>query len=213
LKAYRLRVTTSNLGAVEAAFWMSTPSTMVELSPTPLSTVAEVSPQMATREDHGSVRRLEVRVVHDGTRIAVRLAWRMPEPHVIGDLNQFADAVAVMFPMHSEASAMTMGAKDRPVNAWYWRAGDEAPFDVLAEGLGTSQRREASSTGLSAHSRHADGSWTVVLVRSLAVEAPAARFGPGMRSGIAFSVWDGGNAERAAYKSSSLAFAELEVDA
>jgi ethylbenzene hydroxylase subunit gamma/complex iron-sulfur molybdoenzyme family reductase subunit gamma len=212
VKVHRLEAGGGELGAIDAAHWRSVPATVIDLVPAPLAAVAKVSPQMAAREDHGSIRKLEVRIVHDDVRIALQLSWSKSRPHVIDDLDQFADAVAAMFPMHPEASAMTMGAKDRPVNAWYWRAGDKAPFDVLAEGLGTSQRRAASSTELAAQAEHTDGVWKVVLARPLAVDAEAVQFDPGERTGIAFSVWDGGNAERAAYKSSSLAFAELEVE-
>ena len=211
--ARRAESTAGALDAIDAAFWASIPPSTVELAPAPLARVAEVSPQMAARTDHGAVRRLEVQVVHDGSRLALRLSWPMSTPHVIGDLDQFADAAAVMFPMHPQASAMTMGAKDRPVNAWYWRAGDEAPLDVVAEGLGTSRRRDARASGLSARAAHAGGHWTLVLTRSLAVDAAAAQLSPGTRTGIAFSIWDGGNAERAAYKSSSLEFRDLEVEA
>jgi ethylbenzene hydroxylase subunit gamma/complex iron-sulfur molybdoenzyme family reductase subunit gamma len=213
MKARRVGRISGDIAAIDAPFWQSIPATTVQLVPTPLASMAKISPQMAQREDHGSVRALEARVAHDGVRLVLRLSWSMPEAHVIGDLDQFADAVAVMFPMHPDASAMTMGSKDRPVNAWYWRAGDEAPFDVLAEGLGTSQRRQATSTGLVARSTHTEGAWGVTLSRALVVDAQAVRFSPGVGTGIAFSVWDGGNAERAAYKSSSLAFAELELEA
>ena len=38
------------------------------------------------------------------------------------DLDSFVDGVAVMFPTVSGASAVTMGATGKPVNAWYWKA-------------------------------------------------------------------------------------------
>jgi ethylbenzene hydroxylase subunit gamma/complex iron-sulfur molybdoenzyme family reductase subunit gamma len=213
MKAHRLRGDSQDLADLGGRFWGSAPSTTVELAPAPLVRVALVSPQMSTRDDHGSVRSLQVQAAHDGAQLAFRLVWRMLEPHTIGDLDQFADAVAIMFPMHPEASAITMGAKNRPVNAWYWRAGNAGPFDVYAEGLGTSLRRDAAETGLAARSRHVDGEWTVVLMRPLAVAAEAVLFEPGLRSSVAFSVWDGGNAERAAYKSSSLVFSDFELEA
>jgi ethylbenzene hydroxylase subunit gamma/complex iron-sulfur molybdoenzyme family reductase subunit gamma len=211
VKAPRVTAAVEDLGKVDAGLWAS-PATVVPLEPTPPALVGDLSPQMASRTDHGSVRSLRFQAFHNRSHLAIRVGWRMPEAHTISDLDQYADAVAVMFPMHRDAVAMTMGAAGRPVNAWYWRAGDSAPFDVLAEGLGTSRRRDAKRTALSARSRHAEGAWVVTFVRPLVVEANAARFEPGVRTGVAFSVWDGGRAERAAHKSSSLVFSELELE-
>jgi ethylbenzene hydroxylase subunit gamma/complex iron-sulfur molybdoenzyme family reductase subunit gamma len=213
VRAQRITASVEELGALDAGLWASAASTLVSLEPTPLAMVEDLSPQMAARTDHGTVRSLRFQAVHNRSHLAIRLSWEMPEANTIEDLDQHADAVAVMFPMHRDAVAMTMGAKGRPVNAWYWRAGVSAPFDVLAEGLGTSSRRDSKLTALSAQSRHAEGAWVVTFVRPLVVEADAARFEPGVRTGVAFSVWDGGRAERAAHKSSSLVFSDLELEA
>jgi ethylbenzene hydroxylase subunit gamma/complex iron-sulfur molybdoenzyme family reductase subunit gamma len=213
VKARRIATATEDLGTVDPGPWASAAATIVPLEPTPLALVEDLSPQMASRAGHGAVRSLRFQAVHNRSHLAIRVGWQMPEAHAIGDLDQYADAVAVMFPMHRDAVAMTMGAMGRPVNAWYWRAGDSAPFDVLAEGLGTSSRRDSKLTALSAQSSHGDGAWVVTFVRPLVVEADAARFEPGVRTGVAFSVWDGGRAERAALKSSSLVFSEFELEA
>ena len=213
MRAPRVTAAAEDLGAVDAGLWAASVATSVPLEPTPPALLQDLSPQMASRTDHGSVRSLRFQAVHNRSHIAIRVGWQMSEVHTIDDLDRYADAVAVMFPMHRDAVAMTMGAPGMPVNAWYWRAGDAAPFDVLAEGLGTSRRRDPKLTALSARSRHEDGAWVVTFVRPLVVEADAARFEPGVRSGVAFSVWDGGRAERAAHKSSSLVFSELELEA
>jgi len=213
VRAPRISAAVDELGAVDAGLWASAPSAIVPLEPTPTALIEALSPQMAARTDHGAVRSLRFQAVHNRSHLAIRVGWRMSEAHAIGDLDQFADAVAVMFPLHRDAVAMTMGAAGKPVNAWYWRAGDSAPFDVVAEGLGTSSRRDSKLTALSAQSRHAEGAWVVTFVRPLVVEAEAARFEPGVGTGVAFSVWDGGRAERAAHKSSSLVFSELELEA
>jgi DMSO reductase family type II enzyme heme b subunit len=213
VRAPRITAAVEDLGSVDSGFWASAASAVVPLEPTPPALVAALSPQMASRTDHGAVRNLRFQAAHNRSHLAIRVGWQMSEAHTIDDLDQYADAVAVMFPMHRDAVAMTMGAAGRPVNAWYWRAGDPAPFDVLAEGLGTTSRRDSKLTALSAQSRHAEGVWVVTFVRPLVVEADAARFEPGVPTGVAFSVWDGGRAERAAQKSSSLVFSELELEA
>jgi ethylbenzene hydroxylase subunit gamma/complex iron-sulfur molybdoenzyme family reductase subunit gamma len=213
VRAARITAAIEELGSVDAGFWASAASAVVPLEPTPMALVEAVSPQMASRTDHGAVRSLKFQAVHNRSHLAIRVGWRMSEANTIDDLDQYADAVAVMFPLHRDAVALTMGAAGKPVNAWYWRAGDSAPFDVVAEGLGTSRRRDSKLTELSAQSRHAEGAWVVTFVRPLVVEAEAARFEPGVGTRVAFSVWDGGRAERAAHKSSSLVFSELELEA
>jgi len=213
VKAHRISTTIADLGEIDAQLWASAPVTVVGLFQSPVILAREVSPQIALRTDHGALGSLNVQTIHNGTHLAIRTSWQMPEPHTIDDLDRFADAVAVMFPMHREANAMTMGASGQPVNAWYWRAGDSEPFDVVAEGLGTTLRRDPKLTALRAGARYTEGSWAVTFVRPLVVEAEAARFTPGVRTGIAFSVWDGGRSERAAYKSSSLVFGDFELEA
>jgi len=212
VRAPRVDATAEALAALDADCWREAAIEVVPLAPAPVATLKRLSPVMARRVDYGAIRSLRAQAVHNGTHLALRVGWEAPEANTIGDLDQFADAVAVMFPMHPDAAASTMGAPGRPVNAWYWRAGDAAPFDVVAEGLGTSRRRPLGLTALTARSRHADGQWLVTLVRPLAVEAEAARFAPGARTRVAFSVWDGGRAERAGLKSSSVVFSELELE-
>ncbi len=201
-----------DLASLDADCWRSAAVEVVSLAPAPVGSLERLSPLMARRVDHGAVRSLRVQAVHDGARVAVRVGWETPAANTITDLDRFADAVAVMFPVHAEAAAITMGAAGRPVNAWYWRAGDVALCDVLAEGLGTSRRRAPERTALTSRSRHVDGAWQVTLVRPLLVDAEAARFEPGARTGVAFSVWDGGNAERAGLKSTSMVFSDFELE-
>ncbi len=211
MRAARVTASAEELLSLDGACWRSAREQVVALAPTPMAMVQELSPLMASSTDHGAVRSLRVRALHNGSHVALRLTWSTPDASIVRDLDQFADAVAVMFPMHPEAIAITMGGAGRPVNAWFWRAGDTTS-DVVAEGFGTSRRRKPTLTGLEARSQHSGGEWHVVLVRPLVVEGDAARFEAGTRAGIGFAVWDGARAERAARKSATLVFDDLELD-
>ncbi len=209
MRARRTNASSEELLSPVSEIWTADEAE-VALSPVPLEMVRELSPLMAQRTDHGAVRSVLVGAAHNGSELALRLEWQTPSSNTIDDLDSFADAAAILFPMHPEAQAVTMGSAGRPVNAWYWRAGGTC-FDVLAEGLGSSVRRDSQTTSLRSRSTYADGRWLVTLVRALATEGEAAQFAVGTTTGIAFSVWDGGNAERAAHKSASMAFSEFEI--
>lgn len=195
-----------------AAVWAGVPEETVALAPTPLAMVNEASPFLALSNDHGRIDRMQVAALHNGDVIAVRLSWAAPAPSdTIRDLDQFTDGVAALFPLAAGASAVTMGAAGKPTNAWHWKAGEPQPYDLVAEGFGTSQRRNAELTGLTVTAKHANGRWEVVFRRPLSGGREAVRFVPGQTTGIAFAVWDGGNRERSGRKSFSGEFMPLEV--
>jgi DMSO reductase family type II enzyme heme b subunit len=120
-----------------------------------------------------------------------------------------------MFPLLENANPITMGDAQQPVNVWLWKADRDEPFDVIARGYSTSQRRPASSSRLAARAAYRDGGWNLVFQRPL--DRPGsgefARFAPGRPSKIAFAVWEGSNAERAGQKAISGAFLDLELEA
>lgn len=187
------------------------------LVPTPLKgnpAIEKISPFIAQSTDHGVVRGLRVAGAHNGKVVALRLSWAADRHDKIADLDQFVDGVAVMFPLAANASAVTMGAKGAPVNAWYWKADrEEQPFDVVAEGYGTSVRRSGKEAQLRSRGAHEDGHWHVVLARPLDIGNAYARFVPGESAKLAFGVWDGGNRERAGRKSFSGDFVLVPVEA
>lgn len=195
-----------------AAPWNRIRPERVALVPTPLALVKDLSPFLALSDDHGRVRQLEVRAVHDGAALALHLSWEAAEPSaVVRDLDQFVDGVAVMFPLAEGAPAITMGAPGKPVNAWHWKAGAPAAHDVLATGYGTSRRGTSATPALAARSRHAGRTWQVVFTRALAAGAERVRFVPGTDVGIAFAVWSGPNRERSGRKSFSGEFTPFEI--
>ncbi len=109
-----------------------------------------------------------------------------------------------------------MGDEQNPVNAWMWRADKEAPYDVIAYGFGTSQRRPGKELGLSVNSIYKNGRWFVVFQRALRSNLLSHKqvgFAPNKISGISFAVWDGGNNDRSAQKSFSGQWEPLELEA
>ena len=103
-----------------------------------------------------------------------------------------------------------MGSKGAPVNAWLWKADEPEPFDVVAEGYATSQRRTAEASGLKASAAHARGHWVLVLQRPLVVDGVFVSLAGDEDVGIALAIWEGANKERAAQKSVSGDFVPLE---
>ena len=214
VKVRRVAAASESLLDPDGVSWTGRDAHAIKLAPAPVAMVASVSPQMAMSRDHGRVRQVSARIVHNGETLSVRLTWEdSRKDDRIQDLDRFVDAAAVLFPLLEDANPLTMGDEKNPVNAWLWRADRDEPFDVIARGYSTSERRPGSSSGLVARGLHRDGAWTVVLQRPLRPTAGEfARFEPGGSARIAFAVWDGSNAERAGQKAVSATFLDLELD-
>ena len=196
------------------AAWALPAGQHIALVPAPVTMAAAVSPQMALSRTHGRVRAASARALHNSETLSVRLAWKdAAEDDAIRDLDQFADAAAIMFPLLADANPVTMGDEQQPVNAWLWKADRPEPFDVIARGYSTSERRAASESGLVARGEHRGEKWVLVFQRPLLPgNGEFAHFEPGTSAKIAFAVWDGSNAERAGQKAVSGAFIELPLD-
>lgn len=197
--------------------WKESARARFNLSPTPLALVQHLSPFMASSTEHGKVSHLESRVAHNGSKLTVLVSWKdKTRSDEIKDLDQFIDGVAVMFPFTANANAMTMGDGDNPVNAWFWRADQQDPYDVIAHGYGSSKRRPGKKLGLSVNSLYEKGRWHVVFQRALRsglISHQQVNFAPNKISGISFAVWDGGNKDRSAQKSFSAQWEPLEMEA
>ncbi|MFQ5417413.1 MAG: ethylbenzene dehydrogenase-related protein [Myxococcota bacterium] len=213
-KVKRIATSSQKLLDVDGAIWASLAGVGIDLVPAPVTLAAGVSGQMALSQSHGKVRRVEARLAHNGETLSVRLSWRdARRDDRIDDLDRFADGAAVMFPLRDDANPVTMGDAKQPVNAWLWKADRKEPFDVIARGYSTSQRRPASASQLAASARYRDGGWHLVFQRSLRADSGEfARFAPGRSVKIAFAIWEGSNAERAGQKAISGAFVELELE-
>jgi DMSO reductase family type II enzyme heme b subunit len=215
MKAYRIPASNTELLDPSSAKWKTVPVETVTLAPTPIAAlVGEVSPFLAIDStDHGKIDRVDVGIAHNGEALAIRLSWKCEKHDAIKDLDQFVDGTAVLFPLSAAANAVTMGAKGAPVNAWYWKANHPRdPYDVIAEGFGSSERRSPKVGGSQSAADYADGAWTVVLCRPLSAGRGHVRFIPGKPSRIAMAVWDGGNLERSGRKSFSGEFVTLDIE-
>ena len=195
--------------------WSGIEETVLPLSPSPIALTESVSPYMAKTSGHGKIKKIHVRMTHNGRMFSMRLSWDDPEKdNEISDLDEFSDAVSIMFPLANGATAFTMGSADKPVNAWLWKAGNQEPFDVFAEGYATSTRRPAKISGLKASDSHRDGTWVVVLQRPMSVGGQEmVQIEPGTDTSIAIAVWEGSNKERSAQKAVSGEFKSVKVDA
>ena len=223
----------------DSPLWERAGERRLALQPAPVGLAVEVSPYLSRSYGHGRIREVRVRLLRDAERLAIRLVWAdATRDDRLADLDAFADAAAVMFPLSEGATALTMGAAQAPVNLWLWKADRPEPFDLVARGFSSSRRRPAAPGGLEARARHADGIWRLVFRRPLAAAAeervelaggpsvgppdrptsglPEGRptSGPSDRptSGLAVAVWDGDNAERAGQKSISGEFLPLYLE-
>lgn len=197
--------------------WSRPGAERFDLVPTPIAMVEHLSSFMAMSTEHGKVSGIECRVAHNAKKISVHLSWDdKTRNDEIKDLDQFIDGVAVMFPLTDQADPMTMGDEKNPVNAWFWRANMAEPFDVIAHGFGSSNRRPGKELGLTVTSIHEKGRWSVVFQRALRAgmfSRQQVAFAPGKIAGISFAVWDGGNDDRSAQKSVSTRWEPLEIEA
>lgn len=188
----------------------------VVLSPTPVDMQPTEYVRVSWKgRPYGKVASMRVSALHNGGEIFFRLTWEDDSvDDQIADINQFVDACAVLFPLVEDAPLIGMGAKGKPVNAWFWRADWEQPKSVAAEGMGTTQRRE--DPALASKARHGRSRWQVVLARSFNGKgAPqgAVALAPGASSKVAFAVWQGSNQERAGIKAFSPDWQELQIEA
>jgi DMSO reductase family type II enzyme heme b subunit len=214
-KVKRVAATSQKLLDVDGAAWAGLDEIAIHLIPAPVAMAMSVSSQLALSQSHGKVGRAEARLAHNGETLSVRLSWQDAQrDDRIEDLDRFVDGAAVMFPLLEDANPFTMGDAQLPVNAWLWRADREEPFDVIARGYSTSQRRPASSSRLAASAVYRDGGWHLVFQRPLQPgSGEFARFAPGLPAKIGFAIWEGSNAERAGQKAVSAGFVELELEA
>lgn len=160
--------------------WMRAPATRVALYP---QATAPGGPG-------GAVLPLEARVLRGAGRLAVRLAWtdtneNSADPHAT---HRFADAVAVQFaPTGKTLPYVGMGEPGRPVQIWFWRAGQPAQR-LTGQGFGSLARSAGAAP--EARARRTAGGWEVVL-RGEAGARPGA---------VAFAAWDGAEEGRAGRK-------------
>jgi len=197
--------------------WSQVEAKRFDLMPAPLGMVQDLSPLLALSKDHGKVKSIQAQVVHNGKELSLRLSWENKTKNdAIVDLNEFTDGVAVMFPLSNGANAITMGDENNPVNAWLWKSDEKDPYDVIAHGYSTSQRRAGEALGLSVSTMYENGRWNVVFqrrLRSNLINHKQVNFTPNKKLGLAFAVWDGGNNDRSGRKALLPMWQPLEIEA
>jgi complex iron-sulfur molybdoenzyme family reductase subunit gamma len=154
-----------------------------------------------------------VSAVHDGQTLAFRLQWKDPtEDRAVEDTTQFSDCAAVLLPVIPGAQLASMGAPGLGVNAWYWRADDNAGRHVVAEGIGTS--RTLDTRLVSGRGTWKGGAWRAVIARSMRVDStePMAQVQSGQKTQFGVAIWEGSHGERGGIKAYSVDWRDLVID-
>lgn len=204
-KAVKALVTTTQLDASkpDAEVWGKAPATTIALQPAFSGHQSIVGTPRITQ--------IAVQAVRSQDRLFVKLTWDDASANgTVGDTTQFADGVAVQFPVNGKAGTTPfMGDAKRPVNVWYWRANGHAE-ELVAAGFGsaTSLRSDGEVSGIGA--RTANG-WQVVLSRKLAGAKEGVNLKRFREIPIAFAAWDGSNQERDGLKAVTLAWQKLRL--
>jgi hypothetical protein len=105
-----------------AELWDETPATIVPLFA-----------QMMAQPHHPdpAVEEVEVRVVHNGTWIGVRLEWADDTQDILFTTDTFGDQAAIQFPVELEPLPMPMmGDAENAVNILQWRAAFQRDLEV-----------------------------------------------------------------------------------
>ncbi|MBE9503935.1 MAG: c-type cytochrome [Proteobacteria bacterium] len=124
----------------------------------------------------------------------------------ISDPGISEDSVALQFPVRlletSEKPYFGMGDAVNPVNIWQWKGGttDTAESVILlnSKGFAEIEKRDAAEVGLTAKGVYDNGTWRVVMKRSLvaADEEKDLSIELGKFIPVAFAAWDGSNGEK-----------------
>ncbi len=155
---------------------------------------------------------ISARALYDDDKIAILLEWDDrtqsipgdPKAISIADEEIFQDAVAVQFPQSMpkgmEKPYFLMGDAAKPVNLWRWSSGTtedpETATIIDAIGINNQVTREGHA-GLSASGSYKNGTWRVVMTRTLKTGSPEndLQFEEGRFVPISFFAWDGSNSE------------------
>lgn len=155
---------------------------------------------------------VSVRALYDDDQIAIHLEWDDRTKSIPGDDKAasiadeeiFDDAIAIQFPQTipegMEKPYFLMGDAANPVNLWRWTSGStDAPQTasiIDAQGISSQVPREDSG-GFSATGTYKNGTWRVVMTRSLTTATPEndLQFEEGRFVPIGFFAWDGSNSE------------------
>ncbi len=195
--------------------WQEVPSQAVAMGSTPAEKQNSRYAQLRAREcPYGKLASLSVRAAHNGKNIAFLLEWADSTRNLDFMDGKSPDGAGILFPLKGDAPLASMGSQSQPVNAWFWRADlGEAAENLTSTGLGMVETN--ANDHITTRSEWANGTWRVVLARSLAIDAQAqdsVRLEAGHSAKVAFAVWDGDLEERAGFKSFSQTWLDLELE-
>jgi len=157
---------------------------------------------------------ITVRALYNDQTIALLMEWDDRTKSIPGDekAEKIADppiaedGVAVQLPIEipkaMEKPYFGMGDATHPVNVWHWMSGTtEAPETVAianSRGFTDIEKRDVSEANLQAKGSYSDGTWRVVMQRSLTTADPEKdlQFIEGQFIPVAFAAWDGSNSEK-----------------
>lgn len=178
------------LASPSADAWEDVESREVPLAgaPSGLPNAASVSTDVVT-----------VETARTESDLFVRMQWTDDTMNDSTDApTAFADGAAIQVPVNATTQPdIALGSQDTPVNVWYWSA-DEGAEEIVAGGQGSIT--EMDDTSVETRAVHEDGTWTVVMHRSLAADGEnRASLAVDSDVDVAFAVWDGANAERSGH--------------
>jgi len=154
---------------------------------------------------------ITVRALYNDKAIAMLLEWDDRTRSIPGDetAEKLADApiaedgVAVQLPVtipkEMQKPYFGMGDATRPVNIWHWKSGaKDAPESINllnSRGFKEIEKLDAVAAGLNAKASYSDGTWKVLITRSLTTSLPEKdiQFTEGKFIPVAFAAWDGSN--------------------
>jgi complex iron-sulfur molybdoenzyme family reductase subunit gamma len=212
ITAAKVSASREELLKLDSPEWAKAKEYVLEMAATPLAN--QPSPYIkATRDekDIGKIQKVSLKVVHNGKEVFFCIKWQTPEKNLaIGDLNTFPDGVALLFPIKDDPDCpiKEMGTEQSPTNAWYWRADFEnKPKNQISQGLSTSLYTETSS--VVANSEWKDGTWTVIMGRTLEAPEESAKLAAGAKKPIGVAAWEGAAGERGGVKAFSKEWRDL----
>lgn len=117
----------------------------------------------------------------------------------------FTDGMAMQFPVEvkeTEKPYFVYGDGSNPVNLWKWNS--ESTTDsqqmalINATAFDKQEERDIASIGLSGNAVYKNGTWRLIMTRSLTTDDPEKdiQFEEGKFTPLAFMAWDGSNGER-----------------
>ena len=142
-------------------------------------------------------------VKKSGAGFVIELVWDAPEPvtELDGNPRKFVDAAAVLVPTTSDAPWITMGAPQKSIEGFLWKADKQSLYRIHAEGLG-SVERSTLPDGWAHQAEHNGKQWVLTVTAPTWVTLAEQKL-----AGVA--IWQGNLAERAGLKSVSPGWVEV----